>query len=354
MLLKKQIEGLEIMFEKDFSEGQKDFSNQEDLILQTAREVINIELEGLKALLEKLDSSFVQAVRLILATPGRVVVTGIGKSGLIGRKIVATLSSTGTPSFFLHPAEALHGDLGMVVGQDVLLAISNSGETEEVNALLPTLKQRGVRIIAFTGSKRSSLARQADVIIDVGVPREACPLGVAPTASTTAALAMGDALAMVLAKLRNLRLEDFRTNHPGGTLGERLKVQVSQIMLTGEALPLVQEGERMHQVLHEMDRKRLGCVLVVDKGHLLKGILTDGDLRRALLRFGDFRDLSIETLMTPHPKVISPDSLAAEALEIMEKNLITVLPVVDERHKVVGILHLHDILGKGHFKFSDL
>ena len=326
----------------------------QELILKTARQVIQIELEGLQALLEKLDASFVEAVQLILDTPGRVVVTGMGKSGLIGRKIVATLSSTGTPSFFLHPAEALHGDLGMVVGQDVLLAISNSGETEEVNKLLPTLRQRGVKIIAFTGALDSTLAQQADVVVDVGVPREACPLGVAPTASTTATLAMGDALAMVLAKLRNLRLEDFRRNHPGGSLGERLKVQVSQIMLRGEALPLVFIGEPMHKVLAEMDRKRLGCVLIVGQDFVLKGILTDGDLRRALLKFGDFRDLPVEALMTPDPKVISPDSLAAKALEIMEKNLITVLPVVNERKEVVGILHLHDILGKGRFKFTDL
>ncbi len=323
----------------------------EELVLKSAREVIEIEIEGLQAVKEKLSSSFVRAVELILEARGRVVVTGMGKSGLIGRKIVATLSSTGTPSFFLHPAEALHGDLGMVVGQDVLLAISNSGETEEVNQLLPPLKNRGVKIIAFTGGLDSTLAREADVVVDVRVPREACPLGVAPTASTTAALAVGDALAMTLAKLRDIKLEDFRRNHPGGSLGERLKVQVREIMLSGEALPLVNEGQPMEEVLQEMDRKRLGCVLVM-RGRRLVGILTDGDLRRALLRHGDLRGLRVEAIMTREPKVIRPERLAAEALELMEKSLITVLPVVNGEKEVIGILHLHDILGKGQFKFT--
>ncbi len=320
-------------------------------IIATGKEVLAVEIEGLKAVSAKLGEEFVQAVDLILKARGRVVVTGIGKSGLIGRKIVATLASTGTPSFFLHPAEAMHGDLGMVVPDDVLLAISNSGETEEVNKLLPFLKGRGVKIIAFTGNLQSTLARQADVVVDVGVPREACPLGVAPTASTTATLAMGDALAMVLAKLRNLRLEDFRQNHPGGSLGERLKVQVAQIMLTGEALPLVKQGERMAEVLLEINRKRLGCALVLDEKEDLCGIVTDGDLRRALLKYGDFRTLPVEKVMTRDPKTISPGALAAEALYVMEKNLITVLPVVTEK-KVVGIIHLHDVLGKGQFKFT--
>ncbi len=320
-------------------------------IIATGKEVLAVEIEGLKAVAAKLGEEFVQAVDLILKARGRVVVTGIGKSGLIGRKIVATLASTGTPSFFLHPAEAMHGDLGMVVPEDVLLAISNSGETEEVNKLLPFLKGRGVKIIAFTGNLQSTLARQADVVVDVGVPREACPLGVAPTASTTATLAMGDALAMVLAKLRNLRLEDFRQNHPGGSLGERLKVQVAQIMLTGEALPLVKQGARMAEVLLEINRKRLGCALVLDEKEDLCGIVTDGDLRRALLKYGDFRTLPVEKVMTRDPKTISPRALAAEALYVMERNLITVLPVVTEK-KVVGIIHLHDVLGKGQFKFT--
>ncbi len=322
-----------------------------ETILSAAREVLEIEIEGLRAVAEKLGPGFVKAVELIREARGRVVVTGIGKSGLIGRKIVATLASTGTPSFFLHPAEALHGDLGMVVPEDILLAISNSGETEEVNKLLPSLKRRGVKIVAFTGNPGSTLAQEADVVVDVGVPREACPLGVAPTASTTATLAMGDALAMVLAKLRDLKLEDFRRNHPGGSLGERLKVQVSQIMLRGEALPLVRLGEKMTEALFEINRKGLGCALVLDDDGSLCGIVTDGDLRRALLKYGDFRDLPVERVMTKNPKTIPPEALAADALYVMEKNLITVLPVVAER-KVVGIIHLHDVLGKGQFKFT--
>ncbi|NPA49854.1 MAG: KpsF/GutQ family sugar-phosphate isomerase [Thermodesulfobacteria bacterium] len=322
-----------------------------ETILSAAREVLEIEIEGLRAVAEKLGPGFVKAVELIREARGRVVVTGIGKSGLIGRKIVATLASTGTPSFFLHPAEALHGDLGMVVPEDILLAISNSGETEEVNKLLPSLKRRGVKIVAFTGNPGSTLAQEADVVVDVGVPREACPLGVAPTASTTATLAMGDALAMVLAKLRDLKLEDFRRNHPGGSLGERLKVQVSQIMLRGEALPLVRLGEKMTEALFEINRKGLGCALVLDDDGSLCGIVTDGDLRRALLKYGDFRDLPVERVMTKNPKTIAPEALAADALYVMEKNLITVLPVVAER-KVVGIIHLHDVLGKGQFKFT--
>lgn len=325
---------------------------EKDFILETAREVLTIEIEALQAVKEKLDEAFVAAVDLILRAQGRVVVTGMGKSGLIGRKIVATLSSTGTPAFFLHPAEALHGDLGMVVSQDVLLAISNSGETEEVNQLLPTLKNRGVKIIAFTGKPVSTLGQAADVVVDVGVPREACPLGLAPTASTTAALAVGDALAMALAKLRDLRPEDFRRNHPGGSLGERLKVRVSQIMLTGEALPVIGPETSMAEALPEMNAKRLGCVLVMDDGRRLLGIITDGDLRRAMLKYGDIRERKASEVMTPEPKTIREDQLASDALETMERNLITVLPVVDEAGAVKGILHLHDILGKGQFRFT--
>ncbi len=323
-----------------------------DFILSAAREVLSIEIEGLEAVRAKIGRSFAVAVELILRIPGRVVVTGMGKSGLIGRKIVATLSSTGTPSFFLHPAEALHGDLGMVVSQDVVLAISNSGETEEVNRLLPTLRNRGLKIIAFTGRPESTLGRLADVVLDVGVPREACPLGLAPTASTTAALAMGDALAMVLAKLRDLRPEDFQRNHPGGTLGERLKVKVSQIMLTGKALPIVSPEMTMSEALPEMNAKRLGCVLVLDHSGVLLGIITDGDLRRAMVAYGDVRSRRVKELMTPDPKTIQEDQLAAHALELMEQNLITVLPVVDRQGHVKGIVHLHDILGKGQFRFT--
>ncbi len=326
--------------------------DQKDLILETAHRVLAIEIEGLETVANKLGGSFVAAVELILKARGRVVVTGMGKSGLIGRKIVATLSSTGTPAFFLHPAEALHGDLGMVTSEDVLLALSNSGETEEVNVLLPFLRNRGVKIIAFTGRPDSTLAKHADIVVDVGVPREACPLGLAPTASTTAALAVGDALAMALVKIRDLRPEDFQRNHPGGSLGERLKVKVSQIMLTGEALPIVGPEVSMEEALLEMNAKRLGCVLVMDNGHRLLGIVTDGDLRRAMIKFGDIRPRKVSEIMTPQPKTIRDDHLAAEALDMMERNLITVLPVVNKEKRVIGILHLHDILGKGQFKFT--
>ena len=320
--------------------------------LEIARRVLNIEIEGLEAVKGKLGASFESAVELILSARGRVVVTGLGKSGLIGRKISATLSSTGTPSFFLHPAEALHGDLGMVTKEDVLLALSNSGKTEEVNLIASVLKRRGLKIIALTGNPFSPLAEISDVVIDVGVPREACPHDLAPTASTTATLAVGDALAVALAEVRGFGPEDFRRNHPAGSLGERLKVRVAEIMLTGERLPLTYEGTPLQDALLEMDRKRLGCVLVLDSQKRLRGIITDGDLRRALVRYGKVEGLTVEAVMTRDPKKIEKDRLASEALDLMEKHLITVLPVVDPEGQLVGILHLHDILGKGSFKFT--
>ncbi|WP_068670467.1 KpsF/GutQ family sugar-phosphate isomerase [Thermosulfurimonas dismutans] len=320
--------------------------------LEIARRVLRTEIEGLEAVERKLGASFEAAVELILSTRGRVVVTGLGKSGLIGRKISATFSSTGTPSFFLHPAEALHGDLGMVTRDDVLLALSNSGKTEEVNLIASVLKRRGVKIIALTGNLASPLARLSDVVIDVGVPREACPHDLAPTASTTATLAVGDALAVALAEARGFGPEDFRRNHPGGSLGERLKVRVAEIMLTGERLPLTSEGTPLQEALLEMDRKRLGCILILDPQRRLRGIITDGDLRRALVRHGKVEGLTVDEVMTRDPKKIEKDRLASEALDLMEKHLITVLPVVDVEGHLVGILHLHDILGKGSFKFT--
>ncbi len=320
--------------------------------LEIAKQVLRTEIEGLEAVERKLGASFEEAVNLILSTRGRVVVTGLGKSGLIGRKIAATLSSTGTPAFFLHPAEALHGDLGMVTSEDVLLGLSNSGRTEEVNLIVRVLKRRGVKTIAFTGNLQSPLARLADIVIDVGVPREACPHDLAPTASTTATLAVGDALAVALAEARGFGPEDFRRNHPGGSLGERLKVRVAEIMLTGDHIPLTRLGTPMMEALQEMDRKRLGCILVLDQDDRLRGIITDGDLRRALVRRGSLEGLRVEEIMTRDPKRIEKDRLASEALDLMEKHLITVLPVVDTEERLVGILHLHDILGKGSFKFT--
>jgi len=324
---------------------------QEPAILKAGKEAISIEIEGLERLRKNLGKDFERAVRLILETTGRVIVTGIGKSGLVGRKIAATLASTGTPSIFLHPVEAMHGDLGMVVAGDVIIAISNSGETQELNALLPAFKERKIPLIAFTGNPKSTLAREGSCVIDTGVEREACSLGLAPTASTTAALAAGDALAVVLLRLRHFSEKDFRRNHPLGTLGERLKVSVRQVMLTGDSVPVVRTGTSMEQVIAEIDRKRLGAALVFDKDDILVGIVTDGDLRRAMLRYADLGSRKVEDIMTKNPKSVMPDAMAADALAVMEQHLITVLPVVGISGRLVGIVHLHDLLGKGQFKF---
>ncbi len=321
-------------------------------VLEEGRRAIDVEIQGLKRVRERLDGQFEKAARLILSSKGRVVITGIGKSGLVGRKIAATLASTGTPSIFLHPAEALHGDLGMVMTGDVVIAISNSGETQEVNALLPAFRDRGIPVIAFTGCPGSTLGRHANCIVDTGVEREACALGLAPTASTTACLAVGDALAVVLLKLRRFSEKDFRRNHPSGTLGERLKVSVGQVMLTGELVPRVNTGLLMDEVVRIIDEKRLGAAVVIDQEDYLIGIVTDGDLRRAMVRLGqDFTRMKVDEIMTRNPKTVMPDALAADALALMETHLITVLPVVGQDGRLQGIVHLHDLLGKGQFKF---
>ena len=321
-------------------------------VLEEGRRAIEVEIEGLRRVRERLDGQFEEAARLILSSKGRVVITGIGKSGLVGRKIAATLASTGTPSIFLHPAEALHGDLGVVMPGDVVIAISNSGETQEVNALLPAFRDRGVPVIAFTGCPDSTLAKYANCTVDTGVEREACALGLAPTASTTACLAVGDALAVVLLKLRRFSEKDFRRNHPSGTLGERLKVSVGQVMLTGELVPRVKTGLLMEEVVRVIDEKRLGAAVVIDQKDFLIGIVTDGDLRRAMVRLGqDFTRMKVDEIMTQNPKTVMPDALAADALALMETHLITVLPVVGQDGRLKGIVHLHDLLGKGQFKF---
>ena len=323
-----------------------------EAVLKGARKAIDTEIEGLEEVKKRLDEGFARAVSLILETKGRVIVTGIGKSGLIGRKIAATLASTGTPAVFLHPVEAMHGDLGMVTRDDVVIGISNSGETQELVALLPAFSQRGVPVIALTGNPASTLAKASRIVINSGVSREACSLGLAPTASTTAALAVGDALAVVLLEARHFNERDFLRNHPAGTLGERLKVQVREVMLTGERLPLVRLGDGMDLVLREMDAKRLGSVLVLDGDETLVGIVTDGDLRRALLRLGDIKGRVVEQVMTPEPKNVAPHTMAADALAVMERHLITVLPVVEPQTRhLMGIVHLHDLLGKGRFRF---
>ncbi|HET97202.1 MAG TPA: KpsF/GutQ family sugar-phosphate isomerase [Desulfurivibrio alkaliphilus] len=320
-----------------------------------AREVLRLEAEGILAVIEQVGEDFERAVEMIMACPTRLIVTGIGKSGIIGQKIAATLNSTGTPAFFLHPVEAMHGDLGIVDPRDVILAISYSGETAELNMLLPTLKKRGAGIIAMTGRRESSLASGADAVLTVAVPREACPLGLAPTASTTASLALGDALAVVLLNRKKFDACDFRRNHPGGSLGERLKVRVSEVMLTGAEIPRVRISATLAEAVAELNRKNLGAVLVMaaDDQEML-GILTDGDLRRMVAGGGQGTAGNAPTLaevMTAAPKSIAADLLAADALSIMQNHEVTVLPVTDGERRLVGILHLQDMIGKGEFRF---
>jgi arabinose-5-phosphate isomerase len=321
-------------------------------ILNIARDCIEIEASGLRKAMENLDSGFFKAVQIILGASGRVVVSGIGKSGLIGKKIAATLASTGTPSIFLHPVEAMHGDIGVISSDDSMIAVSNSGETQELISLLPIFRERRIPIIAITGRKKSSLARASQAVINASVEKEACSLGLAPTASTTTALALGDALSVALLRIRKFNQEDFMKNHPGGTLGERLKVKISEVMVTGFDLPLTKSGTPMPQALSEMDQKRLGAVLVLNGEECLTGIITDGDLRRSFVKNKDILKLLVDDVMTPSPKAVSPDALAADAIALMETHLITVLPVVDEQGKLQGMVHLHDLLGKGQFKFS--
>jgi arabinose-5-phosphate isomerase len=321
-------------------------------VLKLAKEVLTIEAEGISGLISKLDYNFSQAVNIILKAAGRVIITGVGKSGIVARKIVATLNSTGTPALFLHPVEAMHGDLGIISPQDVVLALSNSGETSELNILLPSLKRLGVPLIALTGRIESTLGRHSDVIIDVGVPREACPLGLAPTASTTAALAMGDALAVALLNQRGFQASDFRRFHPGGNLGARLSLAINEVMLSGERVPKVNQNLKLTEALHEIDQKGFGATLVVDEAGVLKGIFTDGDLRRCLRKYSSIQDKIVMEVMTASPYAIGPESLASQALEFMEQKAITVLPVVDAQQKVLGIIHLHDLLGRGEFQFT--
>jgi arabinose-5-phosphate isomerase len=324
------------------------------MVLKQAKEVLQIEADGILGVVDRLDKSFVKMVDLICKTKGRVILTGIGKSGIVARKVVATLNSTGTPSLFLHPVEAMHGDLGMVSSADVVIALSSSGETDELNVLIPSIKRIGCPLIAFTGQVDSTLGRQSDIVIDVGVEREACPLGLAPTASTTALLAVGDALAVTLINKRKFKSSDFKRFHPGGTLGQRLSVKVQEIMLTGKKVPKVMKGEPMRYAIEEINRMQLGATLVVEKGNILVGIVTDGDIRRCLITEEHIHDLPVERVMTRNPKTLGPGSLASQALGIMEKHEITILPIVNPIRKVRGILHLHDILGKGAFKFNDV
>lgn len=319
--------------------------------LELAKEVLSIESEGILAVRDNLGKEFVRAVDIIMACPSRLVVTGIGKSGLVGQKISATLNSTGTPSVFLHPVEAMHGDLGMVAATDVVLAISYSGETAELNRLLSSLKERRIQIIALCGNNQSNLAQHAVVTLNVEVPREACPLGLAPTASTTATLAMGDALAVALLNRKQFRAEDFRRNHPGGSLGQRLKVAVREVMLIGAQVPVINIDQTLLDAVLELNQKNLGAVFIQDRTQKLLGIITDGDVRRMLSAQKNIREISLADGMKRKPVAISSSLMAADALSIMQQHEITVLAVVDEQGCLQGILHLHDLLGKGEFRF---
>lgn len=320
------------------------------MLRRDAQKVFLIEEQGLAAVRARIGEEFEQAVELLFRCPTRVVITGIGKSGIIGQKIAATMNSTGTPAFFLHPVEAMHGDLGMVASTDVVIAISYSGGTTELNGLLGTLQKRGVSIIAMTGGNDSILAQAADLVLDIGVPMEACPLGLAPTASTTATLAMGDALAVVLLQKKRFQASDFRKNHPGGSLGERLKVRVSEVMLTGSAVPQVKGDALAADAIAILNDKNLGAVLIVGDNTLVLGIITDGDVRRFVVEGRNLTSLRAVEIMTENPVTIDSSMLAADALSIMQQHEITVLPIVDEG-SLVGILHLHDLLGKGEFRF---
>ncbi len=321
-------------------------------IIQQAVDVLKIEAEELLALSRRVNQDFAEAVELICRSQGRLVISGIGKSGIVGQKITATLNSTGTRAMFLHPVEALHGDLGMVRSRDVFLGISNSGETEELNRLLPRIREVGCGMIAFTGRLTSTLARQSDLVIDIGVKKEACPLGLAPTSSTTAIMAMGDALAVALINKKEFKATDFQKYHPGGALGQRLASSISEIMLTGDNIPRVPEKTDLIQALQVLDRHELGTVIVTDQDGAIAGILTDGDLRRLIIQQPSLAELTIDDVMIRQPLSILSDEPVYDALNLMEKHEITILPVTDTSGQLCGILHLHDILGKGAFTFN--
>ncbi|MBU0995817.1 MAG: KpsF/GutQ family sugar-phosphate isomerase [Proteobacteria bacterium] len=320
--------------------------------IEQAIEVLKIEAEGILRLADRIDDNFTRMVDIIYQSKGCVIISGIGKSGIVGRKIVATLNSTGTNSIFLHPVEAMHGDLGIVRKDDVFLALSNSGETEELNILLSSIRKKGCPVIALTGKKDSTLARLSDVVIDVGVDKEACPLGLAPTSSTTALLAMGDALAVVLIKKKDFKSKDFRKNHPGGNLGQRLAGKVSHIMLTGDIVPSIIEGASLTDTIKVVDRYKLGVALIIKPDQTLTGIITDGDIRHFIAEGKSIDTCQNMDVMTKNPRTIKSDSPVYDALNLMEKHQITVLPVVDPHGRILGVLHLHDILGKGTLKFN--
>ena len=321
-----------------------------EAMLKHAQDVLRMEAEAILELVPRVDANFAAAISLILECSGRTVITGMGKSGIIGRKMAATFASTGTPSFYLHPAEGIHGDLGMVTADDVVIALSNSGETGEILNILPSLRRIGAKIIAMVGNANSTLAKNADVVLDVGVEKEACPLGLAPTSSTTAALAYGDAIALALLQKRNFTASQFAVFHPGGSLGRKLLLTVGNIMHKGNENPLVSADTIVQEALFVITDKGLGAVSVVDEEGKMLGVLTDGDIRRGLSKGVDFLQRSVADLMTRAPKYITADKLAEQALHLMESNQpkpITVLPVLDENKVVIGLLHMTDLVRQG-------
>ncbi|HEY1026121.1 MAG TPA: KpsF/GutQ family sugar-phosphate isomerase [Pseudomonas sp.] len=321
--------------------------NQTRDLIDSAQRTIRLELEAVQELLPRIDADFVKACELILSCKGRVVVVGMGKSGHIGNKIAATLASTGTTAFFVHPAEASHGDMGMITRDDIVLALSNSGSTAEIVTLLPLIKRLGIQLISMTGNPDSPLAKAAEVNLDARVSQEACPLNLAPTSSTTASLVLGDALAIALLEARGFTAEDFAFSHPGGALGRRLLLKVENVMHKGDALPHVRRGTSLRDALLEMTQKGLGMTVVLEEDGRLAGIFTDGDLRRTLDKGIDVRQALIDDVMTPHGKTARAEMLAAEALKIMEDHKINALVVVDDQDSPVGALNMHDLLRAG-------
>ena len=315
--------------------------------IEKGKEIIRIEAEAIAALESRLNGNFASAIDLIINAKGRVVLTGMGKSGIIARKIAATMNSTGTPSAFMHPSDAVHGDLGMVTPEDVVICISKSGDTAELRQLLPSIHQLGVKIIAITGNIHSLLSKQSDIVLDISVKEEACPYDLAPTSSTTAALVMGDALAITLLQKRNFTQEDFAMFHPGGNLGKRLLLKVEMMMITGANVPVVQENVSLSDAIIEISSKRLGATCVVESAGVLCGILTDGDLRRLLQRTTNIANLTARQVMTQNPKTIRQNILAVQALEVMESFKITQLVVVDADQHPIGVIHLHDLVKAG-------
>lgn len=316
-------------------------------IQQLAQKVLETEAEAILRLRSKINQNFVEACKLLLACKGRIIVTGIGKPGHIANKIAATLASTGSPAFFMHPSEAGHGDIGVITKKDVVIAISNSGNTEEIVAILPVIKLIGVPLISITGNPNSTLAKMAHINLDASVEKEACPLGLAPTSSTTVALVLGDAIAIALIEMRGFTAEDFARSHPGGTLGKRLLLRVDNLMRTEEAIPKVKQETLLSEALIEINNKRLGMTIIVDNTGKLAGIFTDGDLRRVIDKAFDIHNTKISQVMTTNCKTISLGKLAVEAIQIMEQYQITTLVVVDNKNTPIGIVHMHDLLKSG-------